>query len=150
MESSSKPGVHDTAPVGKHPRIHLSWNTRIYVPSPTLHNIPFTMTCPALSKLCQANKLVELLASKIEPEGKYFVLKTLYSRDSFLVCNLQICFADIASLNLTKSLYPIPPSDFDLHRISQLFQWIFLWPPRSPTKIFLFAFQSLCTNPPAI
>ena len=92
VESSSKPGVRDTTLVGKHPGIHLSWNTRICVPSPTLHNIPFSMTCLALSKLCQAKEPLELLASKTEPEGKYLVLKTLYSRNSFSVCNLQIFF----------------------------------------------------------
>ena len=85
VESSSKPGMRGIAPFGKHPGIHLSWNTRICVPSPTLHIIPFSITCLALSKLCQAKEPVEHFASKTDPEGKYLVLKTLYSRDSFSI-----------------------------------------------------------------
>ena len=129
--------MRGTAPFGKHPGIHLSWNTLICMPSPTLHIIHFSITCLALSKLCQAKEPVEHFPSKIDSEGKYLVLNTLYSRDSFSVCNLQICLASIASLNLTKSLNPIPPSTFDLHKIFQLFQWIFRWPPRSPHQNFL-------------
>ena len=122
MESSSKPGVRDTTPIGKHLGIHLSWNTQICVPSPTLHNIPFSMTCLALSKLCQAKEPLELLASKTEPEGKYLVLKTLYSRDSFSVCNLQNFFCQhsfikpnqiYTEFQFTQN-FPTFPMDFPL------------------------------------
>ena len=75
MESSSPPGVRDIALVGKLPGIQLSWNTRICEPSPTLHIIPFLMTCLALSKLCQANDLVELLASNTVLDMSQFYLR---------------------------------------------------------------------------
>ncbi|KAK4599821.1 hypothetical protein RGQ29_009748 [Quercus rubra] len=46
------------------------------------------------------------------------------------------CFANITSLNFTKSLKPNPPSFFGLQSVSQFFQWIFLRSPHCPHQNF--------------
>ena len=46
--------------------------------------------------------------------------------------SLHTCLASIASLNLQRSLNPMPPSTLGLHKVSYFFQCIFLWSPLSP------------------
>ena len=50
--------------------------------------------------------------------------------------SLHTRFANIASLNLTNSLKPNPPSFLGLQSVSQFFQWIFLRSLLSPHQNF--------------
>jgi len=122
VTSSEASKLQGTTFDGKSPGIQLSQNKRIVFPSPILHSIHLSMTCLALSMLHQAKDPLELFASRTGPVGNYLVLNTLKKSDDLSMTSLQTCLASIASLNLTKSLKPNPPSSLCLHNDSQFLQ----------------------------
>lgn len=66
--------------------------------------------------------LVESISSRIVQFRKNLALKTRYNKE-FLSCkSLQASLANKASLNIAKSLNPIPPSLFGLHIVSHFTQ----------------------------
>ena len=92
---------------------HLSSRIRTNWPSPILHPNPKSITWQACRRLFQAKEpLFELTHSMTEHSGKNLALKTLCSKVSSHVCNLQICLAKRESLNLLSSRKPMPPLFF--------------------------------------
>ena len=101
---------------------HESPKILILHPSPTRRSPPWDLTFLAFKMLLHAYEPKFFFASKIEPLGKYFALNTLQKREFVSCINHHTCFASIASLNLHKSLKPISPSLFGLHRTSHFLQ----------------------------
>ena len=64
------------------------------------------------------------LAERKSPSGNYHALKTLWTSEVVLVCNLQPCFSKRARLKALWSRKPKPPSSFGRHILSQLNQAI--------------------------
>ena len=139
--------LQGTTFVGNLPRIQLSRNKQTYLPSPILHSIPFSMTILALRILCHAKEPFELFASNTNPDGKNLALNTLKNSEVLSICSPHTCLANIASLNLTKSLKPNPPSDLCLHNVSKFFQWIFLRSPLSPHQNLWISISMAWHNP---
>ena len=84
-------------------RSQLSDQILICLPSPTLHNAPLAITFHAY----EAER--ESFAFKIDPLGKNLALKTLWKRDFSSLRSHHANLANIASLNVVRSLNPIPP-----------------------------------------
>jgi hypothetical protein len=61
-------------------------------------------------------------ASRIEDSGKYRALRTTQHKESGFWSSLQLCLANIARLNICRSLKPIPPSLLAFVIVSQLTQ----------------------------
>jgi len=108
----------------------------IWEPSPSLHFAPYDIIRLAWRMLLHANEPKEAFASNTDPFGKYFTLNTLLKREFVSWTSLQTCLANMASLNLHRSLKPIPPFNFDLHKISHFFQCILRLSPRYPHQNF--------------
>ena len=68
--------------------------------------------------------------------GKYFALILYFIKESVSWIRCQTCLANIASLNLHKSLKPNPTFNFGWQKTSHFFQWIFLLSPLWSHQIF--------------
>ena len=96
-------------------------------PFPILHLAPNLTTCLPFRIPCQAyNPFIFTSSSKIEQFGKYFDLKTLYSKESMLCRSLHTCCPYKGNLYFTISLKPKPPLFFGKHRFFHATQCIFL------------------------
>ena len=133
-------------PAPEFPVSHLSWNTLIDLPSPTLHFAPISITFLALRIHFQAYEPQDCLASKMLPFGKYFGLKTRYKSEFLSWISRHIYFPKIASLNFASSLKHNPPS-LVLQSVSQFFQWIFLCSPHCRHQIFLISISMSLQRP---
>ena len=78
------------------------------------------------------------LAERKSPSRKYRALKTLWTSEVVLVCNLQPCFAKRARLKVLRLRKSKPPSSFGRHILSQLNQVILFFS-------FVYPHQNLCT-----
>ena len=116
------------------------WSCHILTafPFPILHWQPLSSTSLPCNMLFQAwEPLLECLASTKMQFGKKRALKALCSKDSRFFNNLHACVANKESLNIARSLNPMPPSNFDFVSSSHLNQWIFLFSPLYPHQNFL-------------
>jgi len=97
-------------------------------PFPILHLKPLLInTCEARMSRHIKLGLFPKGASKKLPMGKYFALKTLVTRASLFVANLNAFFLSIARLNPWKWQKPKPPKSFFIVNFSQLSQLIPQW-----------------------
>ena len=118
---------------------HLSLQICSDCPFSTYHRCIFwTIFWPA-KILRQAKKgWLPNLAERKSPSRKYRSLKTLWTNEVVLVCNLQPCFAERAWLKALRSRKSKPPSSFGRHVLSQLNQAILFFS-------FVFPHQNLHT-----
>ena len=99
--------------------------------------MPFWIIPLPLRMLFHAKDPFPSFASRMLPVGKKFALKNLWSRESSFVSKRHNCFSSIVSLKFCRSLKPMPPKLFSLHKVLHLDQWIFLCSPRRPHQNFL-------------
>ena len=100
---------------------HLSLQICSDHPFPTCHQCPF-WTIFWATKILHQVKEGWLLnsAERKSPSRNYHALKTRWTSEVVLVCNLQPCFAKRARLKALWSWKPKPTSSLGRHILSQL------------------------------
>ena len=84
---------------------------------------------------------------KNQPWGEIFCTKHFVEQWCFFCLQPPHLFRQHGLIESNQILEAHPSPDFGLHNVSQLFQWIFLWPPHSPHQNFLICISILLHKP---